>query len=86
MNRLERLRRRIANSPKNVRFADLDNLLQSYGFEGRPGKGSHYYYRRGSQRIVVPFRRPYVLPIYVRLALKAIARAELEDDESGHSE
>jgi len=56
MNRLEKLRRRIANSPKNVRFADLDNLLQSYGFEGRPGKGSHYYYRRGSQRIVVPFR------------------------------
>ncbi|MEE8392255.1 MAG: type II toxin-antitoxin system HicA family toxin [Anaerolineae bacterium] len=52
--------------------------LQSYGFEGRPGKGSHYYYRRGTRHVTVPFRRPHVLPAYVRLTLKAIERAESE--------
>lgn len=79
MDSLERLRQRIARNPKNVRFADLDRLLRGYGFDGRPGKGSHYYYRRGNQRITVPFRRPHVLPTYVKLALKAIEQAEQEE-------
>lgn len=86
MNRLEKLRRRVAHSTKNVRFEDLDRLLQGYGFECRPGKGSHYYYRRGIHRVTVPFRRPHVLPIYVKLALKAIDRAELEGKDSECSE
>ena len=80
MDKLEKLRRRIVHNPKNVRFEDLDRLLRGYGFEGRPGRGSHYYYRRGAQRVTVPFHRPHVLPIYARLALKAIERAEAEDE------
>ena len=85
MDRREKLRQRIARSPKNVRFGDLDRLLRSYGFEGRSGKGSHYYYRRGTHRVTVPFRRPHVLPAYVKLALKAIERAESEV-ENEHKE
>ena len=80
MNRLEKLHRRIARSPKHVRFEDLDRLLRGYDFEGRPGKGSHYYYRRGDHRVTVPFRQPHVLPTYVRLALKTIEQAESEDE------
>ncbi len=85
MDRLEKLRHRIVHSPKHVRFEDLDRLLRGYGFEGRQGKGSHYYYRRGAHRVTVPFRRPHILPIYVKLALKAIERAELEEEGDEHS-
>lgn len=80
MNKLEKLRRQIEQGPKHVRFEDLDKLLRAYGFEvRRPGRGgSHYYYSKGRVKVSVPKRRPHVLPIYVRLALKAIDQAEEE--------
>jgi predicted RNA binding protein YcfA (HicA-like mRNA interferase family) len=80
MTQREKLRRRIEQNPRAVRFADLDRLLQACGFAKRPGKGSHHFYWRGEQRLVVPYRRPYVLPVYVKLALKAIDRAEEGND------
>ncbi len=79
--RRRKRRRRIEQHPKTVRFEDLDRLLQDYGFAKRPGKGSHHFYWRGEQRLVVPYRRPHVLPIYVKLAMKAIDKAEMEYDD-----
>ena len=80
MSKLEKLRKRIEQGPKHVRFEDLDKLLLAYGFEVRRPKrgGSHYYYSKGKIKISVPKRRPHVLPAYVRLALKAIDQAEEE--------
>jgi predicted RNA binding protein YcfA (HicA-like mRNA interferase family) len=62
--------RRLAERPNAVRFEELDQLLRTSGFLRRHRAGSHYTYSRGRQRIVVPRRRPYLLPVYVRLALK----------------
>jgi hypothetical protein len=78
MTQPDKLRRRIEQNPKAVRFEDLDRLLAAYGFAKRPGKGSHHFYWRGEQRLVVPYRWPHVLPVYVKLALEAIDRAEGE--------
>ena len=80
MSKLEKLRKQIEQGPKHVRFEDLDKLLRAYGFEvRRPGRGgSHYYYSKRRVKVSVPRRRPHVLPIYVRLALKAIDQAEEE--------
>jgi hypothetical protein len=58
MTQREKLRQRIEQNPKTVRFQDLDRLLT----------------------VSIPRRRPYVLPIYVKLALAAIDQAEKEDE------
>jgi hypothetical protein len=41
----EKLRAKIEQNPRHVRFEDLGKLLEAYGFGlRRPGKGSHFYY------------------------------------------
>jgi hypothetical protein len=51
MSRQDKLLEKVRNSPKAVRFEDLDRLLTFFGFERRqPGGGSSHY---------VYFRRPY---------------------------
>lgn len=80
-DRLERLRERIAQSPKQVRFADLDRLLQGYGFTVCQPRGgsSHYVYTKGAKRLTVPYRRPHLREHYVR---EALALLEEEDGEN----
>ena len=83
-SRREKLRAKIEQGPRHVRFEDLSKLLQAYGFEMcRPSKGSHYYYVRGRYQISVPYRRPHVLPVYVRRALVLIDQAESEENSDG---
>jgi len=73
MGRKEELLAKLRNNPKNVKFADLDKLLQWYGFECRsPRRGSHYVYkRRGCRPLTIPFNRPVKEP-YVKKALASI--------------
>lgn len=52
-------------NPKNVRFDEIDHLLITLGFQKRH-KGSHATYVLKTYRITIPFRKPYVLPIYVK--------------------
>jgi predicted RNA binding protein YcfA (HicA-like mRNA interferase family) len=70
--RLEAIRR----NPRGVRFEDLRRALESRGFEARrPGSGSShltYSHPALSYNITVVERRPVVLEVYVRMALKAI--------------
>jgi len=73
MARKEKLLGRLRNNPNNVRFEDLDKLLQWYGFESRtPHGGSHYIYKRkGCRPLSIPRRRS-VGRVYVKRALALI--------------
>lgn len=83
MTKRDKLRQRIEQNPKAVTFEDLDQLLRDSGFQIRqPGSGSsHFYYKRGRISISVPRRRPHLLPIYVKLALAAIDKADEEEND-----
>lgn len=64
------------NNPKNVRFEDLDKLLQKFGrFERRaPRSGSsHYTYSHPDlfEILTIPKERPLKI-IYVKKAIKAL--------------
>ena len=66
----QRLRQRIAQRPNAVRFQEIKQLLEAYGWEHRHGKGSHEVFTRAGERFVVPFRRRHVSAVYVRQALQ----------------
>ena len=81
--RIQKLRARIEQNPKHVRFEDLDKLLRGYGFAVRqPKKGSsHYVYKRGQWLLTVPYRRPHIGKHYVKEALAYIEEIETLEDK-----
>ncbi len=81
MTQRDKLRQRMEQNPQNVRFEDLDNLLRSYGFQLRRSSGSHHIYLKGQFKIVVPYRRPHVLPVYVHLVLVTLRAMEKQEQE-----
>jgi predicted RNA binding protein YcfA (HicA-like mRNA interferase family) len=78
--RIEALRR----NQKTVRFETLRRVLEDQGFAARrpAGGSSHWTFTHPELRttVTVVERRPYVLPVYVRLALKAIAELSPDDE------
>ncbi len=66
MSKKEKLIRKLRQNPKNIRFAEVDKLLLSLGFEKRQ-RGSHatYILKEGG-RITIPMRKPFILPVYVK--------------------
>jgi predicted RNA binding protein YcfA (HicA-like mRNA interferase family) len=65
MTKRQKLLQRFRTNPKTVRFDEIDNLLLGLGFEKRQ-VGSHATYRLNENIITIPFRKPYVLPVYVK--------------------
>jgi hypothetical protein len=66
-------------NPKNVRFEEVDGVLLRFGFVKRRRGTSHAVYTKGSHRLTIPFRQPFILPVYVRQVLEVLD--ELEDQE-----
>ncbi len=63
--RIEAMRR----NPKSVRPDELHAVLVSAGFTCRHDGTSHKLYKRGTEKLSVPQRHPYLLPHYVLDAL-----------------
>jgi predicted RNA binding protein YcfA (HicA-like mRNA interferase family) len=72
----EEMRRRMAQHPNAVRFEDVRQLLEAYGWMLDRVRGSHHIFARGRETLVVPHRRPHVLPVYVRRVLAATREAD----------
>ncbi|SHJ16765.1 toxin HicA [Desulfofundulus thermosubterraneus] len=83
MGRLEKLLERIKRNPRTVRFEELDTILCRAGFvRSQPrGGSSHYIYRKGPYKLVVPYRQPYILQAYVTRAIKLLEGAEKNGEE-----
>ncbi|MEM6283392.1 MAG: type II toxin-antitoxin system HicA family toxin [Chloroflexota bacterium] len=89
MSRDDKLLEKLRNNPKNVRFEDLQKLLESFGFVLKRSSGSHHSFvgTINSEKVllVVPYRRP-LKAIYVKKALKLIERIENAEDGSDDDE
>lgn len=80
MNKKDKLLQRFRQNQKNVRFEDVDTLLLSLGFEKRQ-KGSHAtYILKGQGRITIPFRKPFILPVYVSELVKLLDEMDIADE------
>ncbi len=70
---------RIAQHPNTVRFQDVVRLLTLSGWTLDRVRGSHHVFRKGADKLVVPFRKPHILSIYVKQVLDQTK----EDDNGG---
>ncbi len=76
MTKPEKLIEQFRNNSKTVRFEDIDKLLTSLGYSSN-SKGSHFVYRKpGCTHITIPFRKPFILPVYVKRVLEEIEKCE----------
>lgn len=78
LSRWEKLLSKITALSKDVRFAELKKILESYGYEGRkPGSGSsHWTFRKqGKPPITIPESEPIKL-MYVRMVRDIIESEE----------
>lgn len=79
MSKWEKLLSKITALSKDVRFAELKKILESYGYEGRkPGSGSsHWTFRKqGKPPITIPESEPIKL-MYVRMVRDIIESEEV---------
>jgi len=74
MGKKEKALEKLRQNPKNVRFEELAAILLSLGFEMKEGgKGSHAVFKiPGQQPLTVPRKKPFLKPVYVKLALELI--------------
>ncbi len=82
LSKLKKLLEKIRNSPRQVRFEEIDKILLHYGFAKRQPRGvsSHYTYKLGGVRVTIPFEQPHIKLSYVELALEAL-EGVIENDE-----
>ena len=76
MTKREKQLNQLRNNSKNVRFDEIDTLLLGLGFEKRQRGTSHAVYTLEKQRITIPFRKPFIKPIYVKLVLALLDELE----------
>ena len=67
---------RLTNNPKDATFNDLRTLLLSEGFQLERVTGSHYIFKRGEVRFVIPVHANRVKSVYVRRVLALIRRSK----------
>jgi predicted RNA binding protein YcfA (HicA-like mRNA interferase family) len=83
--RRQKRRRKIAQSPNNIRFGELRALLEDYGFDLKRTKGSHHsfigYVGDEKVSVVIPYHRP-LKSVYVKRVLKLIDEIEQLDTDS----
>jgi hypothetical protein len=81
LSTFKKLLPRIKNNPKQVRFEELDRILIKNGFTRRQPRGgsSHYFYSKGSVKIPIPHRQPYVLSCYVEAVIEILERMNADE-------
>lgn len=82
MSRWDKLLKRILTLSKDLRFAELCKVLESYGYEITAPKGgsSHYTFRKaGCQPITIPKHEP-IKKVYVEM-VKQVVESEAENRE-----
>ncbi len=89
MTKREKRLQKIRQNPKNVRFNDLQAVLNDYGIKLIRSRGSHHTFSvkidDEVHTLVIPYRRPIRI-VYIRQALQLIdLMIELEQDSEEDS-
>jgi predicted RNA binding protein YcfA (HicA-like mRNA interferase family) len=85
MSKIEKLIEQFLRDPPEVRFDDVQYLLESFGFEENRSKGSHHTFRNSEGlKITVPKKGgKMVKEVYVQQIIKLL---NLEDRNSENAD
>lgn len=74
ISRKEKLIKKMKNNPKSIRFEELDKILNDVGFSCRQPKGgsSHYTYVLEDKLLTIPYNRPFIKVIYIKIAIRIL--------------
>ena len=94
MSKRDKLRQRLRNNPKGVRFSDLETLLLAFGFVLVRVSGSHHIFQYNDGKVesilVLPIHGNRVKTPYVRDAIELLDRlfpeAQSSLDKGGDDE
>jgi predicted RNA binding protein YcfA (HicA-like mRNA interferase family) len=83
MSKRKKLLQRFRQNPRTVRFEELDSLLRKLGFEKRQRRSHATYVIPGKRPITIPFRKPFILPVYVKQVLQLLDELDELDELLG---
>jgi predicted RNA binding protein YcfA (HicA-like mRNA interferase family) len=90
MSKRDKLRRKLRNNPKGVKFSDLEALLLRFGFVLVRITGSHHMFRHHDEgeKLVIPVHGNHVKPEYVIevIDILDVIFPEVTDDEESDDE
>lgn len=84
MTKWDKLILRIRNLSKDLRFAELRKVLESYGYEMHAPRGgsSHYTFRKqGCRPITIPKHEP-IKEIYVEMVRQIVESEAMENEDT----
>ena len=87
MSKRDKLRQKLRNNPKGVKFSELETLLQRFEFSLIRIAGSHHIFRHPENaKLVIPVHGNAVKPEYVQSVIEMLDVLYPEVEESEDSE
>ena len=77
MSQWDKLLARLKTLDTDLRFEELEKILLRYGYNKTQSKSgsSHYIFRKGQSKIVIPKHKP-ILKVYIALVRNAVEEEE----------
>ena len=76
MSKRDKLRQKLRNNPRNVKFSELETLLLRFGFILIRVAGSHHIFRYSGQgenaKLVIPVHGNSIKPEYVNAVIETL--------------
>jgi len=63
---------RLRQNPNHVRYEELVTILTRLGFQRKQDSTSHVRFTHGNHILVIPKRKPFLKPVYVKQVLKIL--------------
>lgn len=82
MTKAEKAIEKLRQNPSHVRYSELSTILSRLGFQKRQDSTSHVRFTHGRHILVIPKRKPFLKPIYVKQVLKILDLILEEDNKS----
>ncbi len=83
MTKVEKLRNKMRQNPRDWRIDDLETLARRYGLGVRKSGGSHtvFFHAASGQMLTVPARRP-IKPVYIKAFLTLLDEIGENDEQT----
>lgn len=62
----------LRQNPNHVRYEELVTILTQLGFQRKQDSTSHVRFTHGNHILVIPKRKPFLKPVYVKQVLKIL--------------